>query len=111
MSLLYSNYADANLLRGKTVPLEVTAQALQKFGALGPASCGWNYVEGLTESDSPEIAIVWDKVGLGHFGQRLSRGQEAIYVDGSAAIISAQNWQRFLSTQQSLLHQRSEPDM
>jgi hypothetical protein len=37
--------------------LEVVQQALAKDGKLGPQSCGWHYVEGLTEADNPEIAI------------------------------------------------------
>jgi len=53
------------LVTGKTVPIEVAQAALARYGKLGPDSCGWHYVEGLTEADDPEIAILWDKVGLG----------------------------------------------
>jgi hypothetical protein len=69
LSLIYSNYVDAYLLRGKSVPLDVVQKALTINGKLGAESCGWHYVEGLTLSDNPEIAILWDKMGLGHNGQ------------------------------------------
>jgi hypothetical protein len=109
LSLLYSNYLDAYTLRGKTVSLEVVQQALAKDGKLGPQSCGWHYVEGLTEADNPEIAIVWDKLGLGHNGQRLrGGGHEVVLLDGSTSGISAKRWPEFLERQKQLLAQRSE---
>src|SRR5271154_2748474 len=71
LSLLYPKYAAAELLRGKTVPVEVVQAILDRGERLGPASCGWHYVEGLTVSDNPKLALFWDKAGLGHNGQRL----------------------------------------
>jgi len=109
LSLIYSNYANAYLLRGKTVPLTVVQDALVKFGKLGAESCGWHYVEGLTLSDDPEIAILWDKIGLGHNGQRLSNGgHEVYYVGGDRRFVSGKQWPEFLKRQQDLLAQRSD---
>jgi hypothetical protein len=109
LSLLYSNYADADLLRGKTVPLETTKRILESGGKLGPESCGWHYVEGLTESDNPALAIAWDKIGLGHNGQRLrSGGHEVIYMFGNTDIIPGSKWDEFLAKQQELLDNRNE---
>jgi hypothetical protein len=109
LSMLYSNYLDAYTLRGKTVPLKVVQQALAKDGKLGPRSCGWNYVEGLTDADSPDIAIVWDKVGLGHNGDRIKGGgHEVVMLDGSTTYISAKRWPEFLDRQKQLLAQRTE---
>jgi hypothetical protein len=107
LSLLYSNYVDAYTLRGKTVPLKVTEVALRQNGKLGPDSCGWHYVDGLTESDNPQIAIVWDKVGLGHNGERIKGGgHEILFLDGSHRVISASKWPEFLDEQRQLLAQR-----
>lgn len=107
LSLLYSNYLDAYTLRGKTVPLKTVQEALAQDGKLGPESCGWHYVEGLTEADDPGIAIVWDKVGLGHNGERLKRGgHEVIFVDGDRRFISAVEWTTFLERQKTLLAKR-----
>lgn len=107
LGLLYSNYVDAYTLRGKTVPLRVTEAALRQNGKLGPDSCGWHYVEGLPESDSPQIAIVWDKVGLGHNGERIKvGGHEILYLDGSHRVISALKWPEFLEEQKQLHAQR-----
>jgi hypothetical protein len=109
LSLLYSNYTGAYWLRGKTVPLEVAQAALAKDGKLGPGSCGWHYVEGLTEADDPEIAILWDKVGLGHNGERLKwGGHEVAFVDGSSQIITGAKWPEFLEKQRQLLGRRDE---
>jgi hypothetical protein len=100
LSLLYSNYLDANTLRGKTVPLKVVQQALAKNGKLGPESCGWHYVEGLTEADDLKIAIVWDKVGLGHNGQRVNGGgHSVIFLDGLDGFVSGKEWPAFLEEQ------------
>ena len=109
LSLLYSNLVNAYTLRGKTVPVEVAQAALARDGKLGPDSCGWHYVEGLTEADDPEIAMLWDKVGLGHNGARLQRGgHEVAFVDGSTQIIRGAKWPEFLERQKKLLAQRDE---
>jgi len=109
LSLLYSNYVDAYTLRGKTVPLQVAQAALAKNGKLGPDSCDWHYVEGLTEADDPQIAILWDKVGLGHNGERLKwGGHSVVLVDGSEQYVSGAKWPEFLKEQKELLAQRSE---
>jgi hypothetical protein len=109
LSLLYSNYTDAYWLRGKTVPLGVAQAALAKAGKLGPDSCGWHYVAGLTEADDPRIAILWDKVGLGHNGERMAGGgHEVAFVDGSHQFIPGTKWPEFLRQQKQLLAQRDE---
>jgi hypothetical protein len=109
LSLLFSNYVDAYWLRGKTVPLKVTETALRQNGKLGPESCGWHYVEGLTEADDPQIAILWDKVGLGHNGERLKHGgHEVALVNGGHEFIPGPQWPEFLEKQKQLLAQRDE---
>ncbi|EEF59106.1 hypothetical protein [Pedosphaera parvula] len=95
--------AGAYLLRGKTVPLEVTLKAIQQ-GTLNSNSTGWHYVEGLTEADDQRIAIVWDKVGLGHNGQRLKNGgHEVLLLDGSHSLVNGSKWTEFLEQQKELL--------
>jgi hypothetical protein len=107
LSLLFSNYVDAYTLRAKTVPLKVTEAALRETGKLGPDSCGWHYVEGLTDTDDPQIAILWDKIGLGHNGERIKGGgHEVGYLDGSHRVINASNWPAFMEEQKQLLAQR-----
>jgi hypothetical protein len=99
----------AYLLRGKTVPLEVVTKALAKNGVLGPESCGWHYVEGLTLADDPDVAILWDKVGLGHNGERVKNGaHEVLLLDGSRQFISGSRWPGFLQKQTELLGKRSD---
>lgn len=109
LSMLYSNYVDADLLRGKIVSLATVQRALAENGKLGPDSCGWHYVEGLTLSDDPRIAIVWDKVGLDHNGRRTKNGGHSIIqVDGMRGFVSGGEWPKFLQEQQELLAHRSQ---
>jgi hypothetical protein len=110
LSLLYSNVdsVSPNLLRGKTVPEAVVREALKRDGRLGPDSCGWHYVEGLRLDDDPGLAIFWDKIGLGHNGQRLSNpGHTVLLIGGDRKFIPASDWQTFLSEQARMLQQRT----
>jgi len=109
LSLLYQgSYAGAYLLRGKTVPEKTVEKILKGGGLLGPESCGWHYVEGLRTNDDGRIGILWDKVGLGHNGQRLKHGgHEVIFIDGDRQFIPAKDWDAFLKGQQDLLAART----
>jgi hypothetical protein len=109
LSLLYQGeYANAYLLRGKTVPEKTVETILKGGGLLGPESCGWHYVEGLTVADDARIAILWDKVGLGHNGQRLKNGgHEVVFVDGDRQFVAGKDWDGFLKGQQDLLAART----
>src|SRR6267142_2049671 len=75
LSLLYrQDPALAYNLRGKTVPESIVRARLEAGELLTPETCGWHYVEGLRKDDDPRLALFWDKVGLGHNGERLSGG-------------------------------------
>ena len=91
----------ADVLRGKTVPAKIVEKALARDGVLGPASCGWHYVEGLSESDEPMLAVVWDKVsGLGHNGDsQPSVAHEIVHLDGSTRLILKRDWPDFVVEQ------------
>jgi len=107
LSLLYPKYANANLLRGKTVPLETVEEILDSGQLLGPETCGWHYVEGLTLKDDTHIAILWDKIGLGHNGERLPEGGHyVVFLTGYREYIPESEWPAFLEKQEELLRQR-----
>jgi hypothetical protein len=110
LSLLLTNYCDLYTLKGKTVDIEAAEAVFEQNGVLDSNTCGWYYVEGLTEGDNPEIAIVWDKIaGLGHNGQRLQNESRAVlYLDGHEGYIPASQWAEFLQHQQKLLAARPE---
>jgi len=109
LSLLYPKYANANLLSGKTVPVERVQEILEQGKLLGPETCGWHYVEGLSLNDNRRLAIFWDKVGLGHNGQRLRNGgHSVVFVGRDFEVISAQEWPSFLEEQEKLLASRDE---
>ena len=105
LSLLYKegHHADPNLLRGKSVPESVVREILESGCLLGPESCGWNYVEGLTLADDGRLAIFWDKAGLDHNGRRMSGGGHIVYfLHGFREHITADKWPQFLKEQKRL---------
>jgi hypothetical protein len=85
------------VLCGKTISAEKARRVLDRGALLGPDTCDWHYVEGLTLADDPRIALLWDKVGLGHFGERLSGGGHSIWrLVGGEEVISEADWPEFL---------------
>jgi hypothetical protein len=109
LSLLFPKLAGAELLRGKTVPVEKVAKILTSGELLDEESCGWHYVEGLTQRDDRRLAIFWDKVGLGHHGQRLPHGgHTVVFLDGQRRVVSADEWPQFLEEQARLMASRDE---
>jgi hypothetical protein len=110
LGLLYKNveWADADLLRGKTVPASAVREKLDGGEPLAPESCGWHYVEGLRVDDDPRLALFWDKAGLGHNGQRLAGGGHAVmFLNGLRTHIPEAEWQTFLDEQGRLLAERA----
>jgi hypothetical protein len=107
LSLLYPKHANKYVLQGKTVPLDVVKALLEKGDRLGPDTCGWHYVEGLTLNDDRQLALCWDKVGLGHNGERLSDGgRTVLFVNLGYEYIAGARWQEFLEEQEALLADR-----
>jgi hypothetical protein len=111
LSLLYGKvgFDPSYLLCGKTGSELTARQLLSQGKLLGPETCGWNYVDGLTLADDPRLALFWDKEGLGHNGQRLSDGGHIVmFVSGFSEHIPAAKWQSFLDEQAHLRTQRSK---
>jgi hypothetical protein len=104
LSLLTGYGLDFEVLGGKTVPADKVQKRLAAGEYLDAETCGWHYVEGLTTKDAGGLAIVWDKVGLGYNGERLSDGgHEVLFLDGSRRIVSGKEWPEFLDHQKKLL--------
>jgi len=96
--------ADANLLRGKTVPEATVKQVLERGELLTPETCGWHYVEGLRMDDDPRLALFWDKIGLDHNGGTIPEGGHIVmFVDGIPKHIPETEWATFLDGQRKLL--------
>jgi hypothetical protein len=109
LSLLYPDYADANILRGKTVPLETVEAILSAGGRLSPETCGWHYVEDLTREDDGWTALFWDKAGLGHNGERRPQGGHTVhFVNGAVESLSATEWAAFKEKQEQLAKARRD---
>ena len=102
----YGYVPDPELLRGMTVPTEKVRAILESGRLLGPDTCGWHYVEGLTYKDD-RIAILWPKVALGHNGGRhRDGGRQVLFANCSADWVTGDQWPAFLEEQAELLRQR-----
>ena len=111
LSLLYRwnrEFGNAEVLRGKTVPVEKVRRILERGELLGPDTCGWHYVEGLTLSDDRGLALIWDKVGLGHNGEDIGGGHSVLFVDGHEEVMPASQWPAFLKRQEELMAARTQ---
>jgi hypothetical protein len=82
-------------------------QALKTGAPIPEQKCSRIYIQGLSESNSPGLAILWDKKptrGGDHFrkpwGPLL---HEACLLDGSMQLIPEKSWPAFVSNQVELL--------
>jgi hypothetical protein len=63
----------------------------------------------MTKGDDGKIAIFWDKIGLGHNGQRLARGGHSVYfLNGQHDVVTEEEWPQFLEEQAKLIASRDE---
>ena len=111
LSLLYREPENpgAYVLSGKTKSAEAAEEILKRGELLGPDTCDWHYVEGFTVYDDPRLALVWDKVGLGHNGERLRNGGHSVWRVGCGEeIVPASEWPEFLAEQERLMAARTE---
>jgi hypothetical protein len=106
LSLLYREAPDrvnANLLRGKTVAESFVQARLDSGQLLTPETCGWQYVAGLRTRDDSRLALFWDKVGLGHNGERLPDGGHWVcFVNFNIEYVPGNRWDAFLAEQEGL---------
>ncbi|MDZ4686328.1 MAG: hypothetical protein SH850_14770 [Planctomycetaceae bacterium] len=94
--------SDAEILRGKTVPLGVVQERFDRREMLTPETCGWHYVSGLRSDDDPRLALFWDKVGLGHNGEQLPDGNRTVCLIRGRQDIRGADWPKFLLEQERL---------
>jgi len=108
LSLLHSEgLLDADILRGKTVKEERVREAFAAASPLGPETCGWQYVEGLSQADDARIAILWSKGELGHYGEHfLHPAREVLLLGGGTKWITHPKWDGFQQEQEQLLKKR-----
>jgi len=97
-------------LTGPGYDSDVFKKALASNGNVDEATCGRVYIQGLTTSSDPEIAILFDKLptpggdhchGLARLTAPLCR--EVLFVDGSHRMIQESEWLEFSQKQIELL--------
>jgi hypothetical protein len=108
LSLLYRMDPNvAYLLAGKSASIEDAEMLLASGQLLDPKTCSWHYVEGLRKSDDPRLALFWDKIGLGHHGERMTgEGHNVWFIGGRYRWVPAEEWPAFLKEQENLLPKR-----
>jgi hypothetical protein len=112
LSLVYQMVPSiGSILGGKSISENVALDRLKAGRLLDPDSCGWHYVEGLSITDDPNLALFWDKIGLDHNGGRLPNGGHSVVtISGSRTIVSASEWNAFLEGQKAILiKKRAQP--
>jgi hypothetical protein len=87
----------------------VFAEAARTGRHIPEQACGRVYVQGLCDTNNPQIALLFDKVAAPpdhcHFPHRLWRGfvREVCFVDGSWRTVPAEQWPDFAREQVELL--------
>lgn len=90
------------VLSGKTVDAKIADELLAQGKLLGPSTCDWHYVPGLSTDDG-RLALFWDKPGLNHNGGRLpGGGHEVWFIESGRQHIRAEDWAQFEAEQKQL---------
>lgn len=98
-----------NALSGPGFKSDVFANAWESKSDVDEGLCGRVYVQGLAETNDPQIAILFDKVAAPpdhcHFPRRLWAGwvREVCFVDGSWRGVPVDEWNPFAHAQIDLL--------
>ena len=96
-------------LTGPGYDSKVFNKALRNGGHIPEQACGRVYVQGLSETNNPEIAVFFDKVAAPpdhcHFPTRLWQefAREVCFLDGSWRPVPAAEWSDFVHRQVELL--------
>ena len=110
-SLLYKQQPEIGPhLAGKAVPRQEALVLLANGKPLTAKTCSWQYVEGLRRDDPAELALFWDKTGLGHNGEDLHQtGRYVAFVSGHIEFIPNSQWKTFLANQAALQRNLGRP--
>ena len=110
-SLLYNQQPEIGPhLAGKAVPMQESLDLLATGKPLTAKTCSWQYVEGLRRDDPAELALFWDKTGLGHNGEELrQKGRFVCFVSLEIKFIPNSQWKSFLANQAALKRNVGRP--
>lgn len=98
---------EPDVFRGMTVPYETVNTILRGGRPLGPDTCGWHYVEGLSRADGPDIGILWCKTALDHNGKRTDDGGRQVLLTSDASEwVPGDKWEAYVRRQNDLRRER-----
>jgi hypothetical protein len=98
-----------NLLTGPGYSASAFEEGDKNSSDVDERRCGRVYVQGLSENNNPEIAVIFDKVASPgdhcHFPRRLWRqfGRDVGFIDGHWRPVSELKWLEFVKQQVDLL--------
>jgi hypothetical protein len=108
--LLIPNAVTWSVLTGPGYDSKAGMRWMQSGEDVPETECGRVYVQGLSETNNPDIAILFDKVPTPggdhcHLLRRLTApiGRDVLFVDGSNRTIQESQWAAFSSSQVELL--------
>ena len=110
--LLAGDYTPSYAITGPGYDRLLFDNALTNNADVAEAECGRVYIQGLTETNNPEIAILFDKTPTPggdhcHLWRRLTAplSRDVLLIDGSQRTIRESNWPEFSKNQIELLVQ------
>lgn len=106
---LLREYTQADILTGPGYSANVFREAWASTSHVDEALCGRIYVQGLSETNDGNIALLFDKVAAPpdhcHFPRRLWAGfvREVCFIDGAWRAVPVEAWPDFAGKQIDLL--------
>ena len=104
---LYPEYMPSGReLAGISGDVRGLTNALFNKSPINESLTSWVYIQGLRESDDPQVAVLWERrPGLDSSGRRNFSGARAVVlISGEITNVSLADWPSFTNRQEKLLH-------
>ena len=105
LSQLYPEYTPCpEVLAGISGNRKALAECIKLGKAFSEIECGWVYFQGMSVTDNPKIAILWDRIGgVSGDGRRDLKGRHPVlFIDGDIQLVKKEQWDLFVKQQQEL---------
>jgi hypothetical protein len=102
---LYPYYCSSGReLAGLSGDIDSVVNCLKQGNSLTDKLSSWVYVQGLKDTDDPDLAILWEaRSGLFSNGRRDPSGGHAVaFIGGDIRQISGSDWTNFLAQQEQM---------
>ena len=101
-ALIESNPGALEYVVGKAGDLKAAERFYDENGFLEARHSSWEYTEGLSVDDT-ERALLWDRIPLGHHGERTkTNSREVILIGGRVLVVPEGEWKDFIKNQSNI---------